>query len=474
MRPLNRWISVPWPPRGKGVLSGKHVSSAWCPEDGRLYFVGGDYATLRGTGSYVQQTFSLSLAERLASPADPNAGWREEFPYCAPQGKIAPKGPDTVGWVWDVLRRCFWMVPGQMVPSATGCPGQSNINASDAVYKLGSLMTFTPSFTPGVYGTWEEPTGHTYPGRIIGAARHCVYDAAEDRILRARYDGLQGGLIFEVMSCNAVDQWQSVLLDRARGLRNALGKNCRIEHEYLAWDPAARRCYAVDGNALPVPRLMAWDLPSNLLLDFGEVPGGPYPVGLLNSEWSHVVWSARHQRLFFYRLRDPEGFFAWDPATQTWEILSLASDRPDVYDGRAFGRCLAYDPAEDLLMLYGGVGSAAKPCFYVLRYEKEVAMATVRVIVQTLEKMFDEDPHLARYTVALVANDGAVVAEQTFPVAGGAPGQVEFLAVPIGTGYLIRAAQWDVQGAQIGADVLSASFDVAGTQATVIVSVTVG
>ena len=365
--PKGRWTGLEWPDRGRGVRSGKHVSAAWCPHDGRLYFVGGDYATLRGTGSYVQQTFSLALAERLASPADHNAGWREEFPYCAPEGKIAPKGPDTVGWVWDVLRRQFWMIPGQMVPSNTGCPGQSNVNASDAVYKLGSVMTFTPSFVPGVYGTWEEPTGLTYPGRIIGAARHCVYDAAEDRILRARYDGLQGGLIFEAMPCGAADQWQTLLQDRARGLRNALGKECRIEHEYLAWDPAGRRCYAVDGTAVPVPRLMAWDLPSNLLMDFGEVPGGPYPTGLLNSEWSHVVWSARQQRLYFYRIRDPEGFYAWDPATQQWTTLSLASDRPDAHGGLAFGRSVAYDADADCLMLHGGVGSAAVPYFYLYR-----------------------------------------------------------------------------------------------------------
>src|SRR5262249_43236331 len=102
--PLKQWVALAAPPpnSGKGIPSvSKHVNAAYHPPSGRIYFTGGDYSGGAGmvTGSYRQETWSLSIPERLAARNDPAAGWRLEYAYCGPAGQIQPKHPDYMGWV---------------------------------------------------------------------------------------------------------------------------------------------------------------------------------------------------------------------------------------------------------------------------------------------------------------------------------------------------------------------------------------
>jgi hypothetical protein len=137
------------------------------PPSGRIYFNGGDYAgpTSNGgsvgtTDSYRQETWSLSIAARFASPSDPGAGWRLEYPYCGPTGQIQPKHPDYTGLVWDAKRSLFYMVPGVMDSVSQGdCPGETPDKADNPGFISGKMMTFDPatqrwgSSAPAMRGT---------------------------------------------------------------------------------------------------------------------------------------------------------------------------------------------------------------------------------------------------------------------------------------------------------------------------------
>src|SRR3990167_2900987 len=119
----------------------KHTSLALNPDNGRVYFEGGDYF---GT-SYRGETWSLDVRARLSS-TDPAAGWTLEYPVCGPTTQLRPKGPDFVGWTWDATRHLFWMVPGEMQPHGGGlCPGETSTYTSDPGFRYGSLVTLAPA-----------------------------------------------------------------------------------------------------------------------------------------------------------------------------------------------------------------------------------------------------------------------------------------------------------------------------------------
>src|SRR5712691_10418779 len=121
--PEKQWVVLPLPAADKGISRmDKHVTLEFTPFNNRIYLTGVDYYGK----SYRQETWSLDIAERLASK-DPAAGWRLEYPYCGPKGAPQPKGPDHVGFAWDPKRNLFWMVPGEMAPHgqyADRCPGE--------------------------------------------------------------------------------------------------------------------------------------------------------------------------------------------------------------------------------------------------------------------------------------------------------------------------------------------------------------
>ena len=128
----------------------KHVTPSYHPPSARIYFTGGDYAgpTSGGIGtvdSYRQETWSLSLAEKMAQPSDLTAGWRLEYPYCGPTGQIQPKHPDYVGLPWDAQRGVFYMVPGVMETVTQGdCPGETPDKVDNPGFISGKMMTFDP------------------------------------------------------------------------------------------------------------------------------------------------------------------------------------------------------------------------------------------------------------------------------------------------------------------------------------------
>jgi hypothetical protein len=336
--PVKQWVALaaPAPDSGKGIpSSNKHVTAAYHPPSGRIYFTGGDYAGGSGivTQSYRQETWSLSIAERLAAPSDPAAGWRLEYPYCGPAGQIQPKHPDYMGWVWDAKRGVFHLVPGVMdSTSELGCPGETPDKQTNPGFVFGRMMSFDP-----VTRRWAM-LGSGDPGPDAGDSWHSVLDPVTDTLIRF-------GVTMKLNRYSLAQQrWA------AYGM-----PSINIWKEYLAADIEGRAIYAIDGLK---GRLHRYGIDSGSFTDLGPVPGGP--IGYPNL--TYIAWDSLNKTLFWHQ--EGSTFLAYHPETRSWETLSIATNVPGV---NARGRLLFYDPGQNVLFLYGG-SDASTPYLFLYRY----------------------------------------------------------------------------------------------------------
>jgi hypothetical protein len=250
-----------------GIRGSKHVTWAHNPIDGRLYSMGGDFGDDSyppgATSSYRQDMYSLSIAERWTNKSDPSAGWRQEYPYCGPDGGIQPKSPDFIGWSWDSNRNVFWMVPGEFVtPGKAVCPDRTASGNDDPKYKIDHVMTFDPSESD-LTKRWTDHGPVNRPW-YAGENWMSVYDAVTDTIINFASSGIAG--IYDVRT----KSW-SVALKYGE---NAVGGTIRIHAAALSPDFVDRVVYAVDEAA---GRLMRWNMNDKTLDDLGPVPDGPMP-----------------------------------------------------------------------------------------------------------------------------------------------------------------------------------------------------
>jgi len=349
--PLKQWIAIEVPESGKGVFYGdsvengmKHVTPAYSPLDGRIYFVGGDYSGPGGFyQSYRQETYSLSIAERFADKANRNAGWRLEYPYCGPSGSVQPKHPDFVGWAWDTKRNLFWLVPGVMEISVNNCPGETSTRTSDPGFILNHLMTFDP-----VTRKWTDR------GSNIGASQDTWmsnYDPLTDTLIRIGFSGGSGAIasVYRIT--------KNVWTDYSLGL-NAKGEVIRLYHEYAAIDLEGRAVYGIDGIS---GRLHRYRIDKHRIEDLGPVPGGAFGLG----NKTHIAWDSINKVLAWYDY-ERRAFHIYHPDTRKWESnLPIATDIAGV---NAQGRLLVFDPQQNVYLLMGGTESDIKPYFYIYRY----------------------------------------------------------------------------------------------------------
>jgi hypothetical protein len=345
--PMKQWVALEMPQVGKGPSANiKHLTAAVNPENGRIYMVGGDYAGLRFENSYRQEVWSLSVAERWTNRADRNAGWQLEYPYCGPPGAVQPKHPDFVGWLWDVRRRVFWMVPGTMVASNDVCEGETVAAGSDPGFLFYRVMTFDPASRQ-----WADRGS---PGPDTGETWMSVHDTVRDELVRFGYSGGSGAVV-NILKLRTME-WE-----RVRLATNALGKEIRISKEYLAADHARRVIYAIDGVS---GRLHRYSMERRNIEDLGPVPGGPHG----SENYMYVVWDSRNEVLLWYR-ESPPSFHAYHPRSMRWEPLSVSSDLPNVV---ARGRVMVYDPLQNATLLFGGV-EPANPYLFLYRYAEKSA-----------------------------------------------------------------------------------------------------
>lgn len=342
--PIKQWVALSMPSKGKGPMGPlKHLTASFNPDNGRIYFVGGDYNGLQFTQqSYRQETWSLSLAERWANRHDRDAGWRLEYPYCGPAGQVQPKHPDFVGWTWDSKRKLFWMVPGVMErsPNTANCPGETEGRVSDPGFVFNRVMQFDPQTRQ-----WRDVSGKvgTFTDTWMS-----VYDPKTDTLIRFGHTGGHGSVVSVYRI--AEDRW----VERALS-PNAAGRDIRIKKEYLAVDHSARAIYAIDGVT---GRLHRYGMDSERMEDLGPVPGGAH--GRENQMM--VVWDTVNRVLLWFR-EDPRRAHAYHPDTKQWEELPVTADPPAAH---VTGRMLAYDPEQNVTLLLGGVQE--NPHMLLFRY----------------------------------------------------------------------------------------------------------
>ncbi len=342
--PLKQWVALAAPDDGKGIFGGKHVTPAYCPLNGRIYFTGGDYSGPGGfEQSYRQETYSLSIAERFADKANRNTGWRLEYPYCGPSGSIQPKHPDYVGWAWDTKRNLFWLVPGVMEISDINCPGETSRRTSDPGFLLERLMTFDP-----VTRKWTDR------GSNIGENEDTwmsSYDPLTDTLIRMGFSGGSGAIasVYHI----AKNTWTNYTL----GV-NAARKEIRLLDEYAAIDVKGRVIYGIDGTS---GRLHRYRIDSHRIEDLGSVPGGAFRI----NNKTHIAWDSVNKILSWYD-DERRAFHVYHPDTRKWESnLPIATDIAGV---NARGRLLVFDPQQNVHLLMCGTESNIKPYFYLYRY----------------------------------------------------------------------------------------------------------
>ena len=109
--PLKTWIARQAPPLDQGPWpfdgETKHLRLAHNPDDGRIYFGGGDLTSVSG-GTSQNSIWSYDVR---------TDDWRLEWPasgppYCGPAGTVQANTPDEVTWVWDSTRHTFWLWHG--------------------------------------------------------------------------------------------------------------------------------------------------------------------------------------------------------------------------------------------------------------------------------------------------------------------------------------------------------------------------
>jgi hypothetical protein len=351
-----QWTALPLPSSGvAGGLPGslKHVSPGYNPVDRRMYFTAGDYTGSRATSSYRQETWSLSLADRLADPNNPIAGWRLEYPYCG-SGQVQPKWPDYGGFHWDAGRQLFWWVAGvSEVNISAPCTGETPDKIDNPGFSFGHVMTYDPATK-----VWANagPQGPSFT-----KVWDTIYDAAADRLVSVR-QGSSGGDVYVDLFDTKMATWskqhvfaQPAMTQTLYGMKG-----------YGAVDPTTRTLYYIE---FPYGHLMALDLASFAFRDLGALP----PVVALHAGGQpKVVWDSNHKILYWHNQAQGD-FFAYHPDTKQWEKLSTQSTVSGVEACNAM--VMAYDPNQDALIAWGDVWSdpgtcnaIARPYLFVYRY----------------------------------------------------------------------------------------------------------
>jgi len=179
--PLNTWVAraLPEDPGTSPWGEMKHMRIAHNPVNGRLYFNGGDFtgaSGLNNAGSAyaTDGSFFASGRNEIYSYSIEGGDWSQEQEYCRGDGGYYPAGPDQTGWVYDSIRKQFWMIPGYTTDGALA-------NCTTTKMLKGTMMAFDP-----VAKTWNHnpATPFTLPDVTSSSRKFAQYDPFTDTIIR--------------------------------------------------------------------------------------------------------------------------------------------------------------------------------------------------------------------------------------------------------------------------------------------------
>lgn len=163
-------------------VSSKHARWVLCPNDGKFYIFGGDYASLwQGIAnqSGVNATLAYDPVTRV---------WEMAYPFWGIAGEHYPIGMDEVAICWDSKRKLFWLTDGYQGNSSppekyVGIPTRNIVQAFDPATRRWLLP----------FGATKKQSSAERGG---GQYMRSVYDPVKDRIL-----GPAGQAAFAVMDC---------------------------------------------------------------------------------------------------------------------------------------------------------------------------------------------------------------------------------------------------------------------------------
>lgn len=330
--PRKTLIGIPRPTIYGGSGGMKHVTPSHCPDNGRMYFFGGDHSG----DSYRHEIGSVDALQWLAGyQQNVNAGWALEQPYNGfGPGTIAPKGPDFGGWPWDEIRKKYWYVPGeeQMHNSGTVAPGETVPYASDPQWIVGDVMQydpFAPTSAPGRFTQVNSGKGFR-PAETWMSVR----DPLLDKLYRLSFDGAHAWI--DVFDCTT-KLWES---------STWCADDMVLDKEYLWADLKRRKIYGIAAaGAKPGLWSISMDVP-RVGTYHGEIPN---PHHIINR--SYPVFDYYNDRLVHYNPYD-QTIYSWNPDADTWEnvpFTTLPAGRTPPH------RVAAVWPDYGLLMFMGGV-----------------------------------------------------------------------------------------------------------------------
>jgi hypothetical protein len=309
----------------------KHVRIAQNLDNGRLYFLGGDYASNPGDGSFVNGVWSYDL---------PNDQWIMDHPYCGRRGEIYAARADEVGWIWDSKRKKFWVLPGffGLVQSGAGVCGKGSLVGIPTA----KILTFDPQ-TNG----WADPAAMPEPLPAgVEASKFAVYDPTTDTIWRVRYEGGRG-IVWTVYFVGE-NRWEEFQTPRAEDETYINGAH--LDKEYIALDSVGRHIYVIDPNGYRLFRLDMRTRRVRILASPPDFPGRPSTL----QDITVIVWNSVSNVLHYLRAPNLGGVFTlatYRPDTDRWEIDSMT--QPEGMTVR--GNAAVFDSVHNALFVMGGL-----------------------------------------------------------------------------------------------------------------------
>ncbi len=288
----------------------KHVRLTVNPENGLIYWHGGDFGFDGHQGSEYPH-FKHSARQEIFTYDIENDQWNLVMPYCVKDNFIFGH-PDQHGWVWDSKRRIFWSLPGQQRYFGTSCDGTR-----------GMVMGFDPRTEAWSMHEPQKPA----PWR----SEFAVYDEKTDRVYML-------GLRNDVMIWNPNNhEWSSIEGDRLPRRRNST---------YVSL--VGRDIYTIDyfNN-----ELAAYNIDDGVMRSMAPLPwkSSECEWGTAN-ELNYIVYVEHLNALFVYD---------WGCYKKSWLYWMEQAAWQEIDTGKFDGRNLVYHPKTRNLFVMGDSGDMA-------------------------------------------------------------------------------------------------------------------
>lgn len=380
--------------------------------NGKIYFLGGDYAGAVDQGWMDLYEYDAVLHQ-----------WRLMVDQCGVQGEVRPGRIDEAGWSFDSTRNKLWVMPGfyfttQSGPGPCGGFGDTGvawniasplvINNAYAIYfvynhdnsarfvegthytkqlntpsanqitltnislpagdirvhaqqvgkaiQYGGIMTFDIATN-----VWEVPSVTAEP--LVPTdqqhSKNACYDSTTDSIWRAAQDSR--GILWQKYSI-AANIWDTYLTPYTSN--NEYINYIDPGFEYIACDIVGRKIYLID----PIQyKLIEFDMTAHTVRFRAAIPEpDPARVALSRNitftfkDFTIPVWDSVNNKLLYPYLNcfacstaasSVIKLLIYDPATDSWQSDAMTHADNQVVKGAS----AVFDPANNILMTFGGL-----------------------------------------------------------------------------------------------------------------------